>query len=62
MALAERQGLRGYDAVQLAAGCAINELCIMNGLSPIFFVSADKELNLADNKEDLLIENPNHYP
>lgn len=27
MGLAETQGLRGYDAVQLAAGCAINELC-----------------------------------
>lgn len=62
MALAEKQGLRGYDAVQLAAGYAINELCIANELSPIFFVSADKELNLAANKEGLLIENPNHYP
>lgn len=62
MALAETQGLRGYDAVQLAAGCAINELCIANGLSPIIFVSADEELNLAAVNEGLLIENPNHYP
>lgn len=61
MALAETQGLRGYDAVQLAAGCAINELCIANGLSPIIFVSADEELNLAAVNEGLLIENPNHY-
>ncbi len=62
MALAETQGLRGYDAVQLAAGCAINELGIANGLSPIIFVSADEELNLAAVNEGLLIENPNHYP
>ncbi len=27
MALAETHGLRGYDAVQLAAGCAVNALC-----------------------------------
>lgn len=62
MALAEAQGLRGYDAVQLAVGCAINELCIANGLSPIIFVSADEELNLAAVNEGLLIENPNYHP
>jgi hypothetical protein len=62
MALAETQGLRGYDAVQLAAGYAINELCVDNGLSPIIFVCADEELNLAAISEGLLIENPNHYP
>jgi predicted nucleic acid-binding protein len=62
MGLAETQGLRGYDAVQLAAGCAINELCVANGLSPIIFVSADEELNLAAVNEGLLVENPNHYP
>lgn len=62
MAFAETQGLRGYDAVQLAAGCAINELCVANGLLPIIFVSADKELNLAAINEGLLVENPNNYP
>ena len=62
MALAEAQGLRGYDAVQLAAGCVINRLCIDSGLSPIIFVSADNELNLAAAHEGLLVENPNSYP
>jgi predicted nucleic acid-binding protein len=62
MALAEIQGLRGYDAVQLAAGRAINELCGANGLPPIIFISADEELNLAAVNEGLLIENPNHHP
>lgn len=62
MALAEAQGLRGYDAVQLSAGCAIDELCIANGLSPTIFVSSDNELNLAAANEGLLVENPNSYP
>jgi uncharacterized protein len=62
MTLAETQGLRGYDAVQLAAGCVINKLCVANGLSPIIFVSADEELNLAAVNEGLLVENPNNYP
>jgi uncharacterized protein len=61
MALAEAQGLRGYDAVQLATGCAVNELCVNSGLSPIILVSADKELNLAAASERLLVENPNKY-
>ena len=39
MPLAEAHGLRGYDAVQLAAGCQINALCIASGLPPVTFVS-----------------------
>jgi uncharacterized protein len=62
MALAEVRGLRGYDAVQLAAGCAVNALCITNGLPPVNFVSADDELNAAAASEGLMIENPNNYP
>jgi predicted nucleic acid-binding protein len=62
MMLAESQGLRGYDAVQLAAGCIVNELCMNSGLPPIVFISADDELNLAAANEGLLIENPNNYP
>ena len=62
MALAEACGLRGYDAVQLAGGLAVNKLCIANGLPPIIFVSADNELNLATANEGLLVENPNNYP
>jgi hypothetical protein len=61
MKLAERRGLRGYDAVQLAAGCAVNAICTASGLSPVVFVSADSELNLAAASEGLAIENPNNY-
>ncbi|NJL47982.1 MAG: type II toxin-antitoxin system VapC family toxin [Leptolyngbyaceae cyanobacterium SM2_5_2] len=59
MSLAETKGLRGYDAVQLAAGCAINALCLSSGLPPLIFVSADNELNAAASSEGLIIENPN---
>ena len=62
MALAEACGLRGYDAVPLPGGLAVNKLCIANGLPPIIFVSADNELNLATANEGLLVENPNNYP
>jgi uncharacterized protein len=62
MILSETYGLRGYDAVQLATGCAVNSLCINNGLPPLIFVSADNELNSAVIKEGLMIENPNLYP
>ncbi|MGI8503020.1 MAG: type II toxin-antitoxin system VapC family toxin [Hassallia sp.] len=61
MALSEIYGLRGYDAIQLAAGRAVNSLCIANGLPPITFVSADNELNAAVVGEGLMIENPNSH-
>jgi hypothetical protein len=35
---AETLGLRGYDAVQLAAGLEINALCIASSLPPLTFV------------------------
>jgi uncharacterized protein len=62
MHFSETHGLRGYDAIQLAAGCAVNVLCIANNLSPLIFVSADKELNKAALKEGLVVENPSTYP
>ena len=62
MTLAEKHGLRGYDAVQLAAAQAINNLCIANDLHPLTFISADKELNTAAANEGLLVENPNNHP
>ena len=62
MILSENYGLRGYDAVQLAAGCAVNSLCIVHGLPPIIFISADNELNSAAIMAGLMIENPNIYP
>lgn len=62
MVLSETYGLRGYDAIQLAAGRAINSLCLANGLPPLIFVSADNELNAAAIGEGLMIKNPNSHP
>ncbi|WP_009630774.1 type II toxin-antitoxin system VapC family toxin [Synechocystis sp. PCC 7509] len=62
MTLAQKHGLRGYDAIQLAAGCALNMLCITYNAAPIIFVSADKELNIAASIEGLVVENPNNHP
>lgn len=62
MTLAQTYGLRGYDAVQLAAGCAVNALCLANRLPPMVFVSSDNELNVAASSEGLIVENPNMHP
>ncbi|XGV97072.1 MAG: type II toxin-antitoxin system VapC family toxin [Leptolyngbya sp. BL-A-14] len=62
MTLAETYGLRGYDAIQLAAGSTVNNFCVANGLPPAVFVSADSELNTAARNEGLVVENPNSYP
>ena len=61
MIAAETWGLRGYDAIQLAVGQAVNALCLANGLPAVTFVSADQELNAAAVKTGLAIENPNSY-
>lgn len=62
MTFAETFGLRGYDAIQLAVGRAVNTLCIASGLPTITFVSADNELNAAAIGEGLVVENPNSHP
>lgn len=60
--LAESQGLRGYDAIQLSAALKANAERIGRGLQPLILVSADTELNAAAEVEGLTIENPNNYP
>ena len=60
--LALSHGLRGYDAVHLAAGVELNRLHREVGLTPITFISADKELNAAALAEGLGVEDPNLHP
>jgi predicted nucleic acid-binding protein len=60
--LAQSYGLRGYDAVQLAACRQLNRLRVEAGLRPIVFVSADRELNAAALAEGLAVEDPNLHP
>jgi len=57
--LAETHGLRGYDAVQLAAAYEVNLLCTASGLLPLTFVSADTELTVAATTEGLTVDDPN---
>lgn len=61
ISLAQAYGLRGYDAVQLAAGSEVNRLRVTAGLSPIIFVSADRELNAAAHSEGLAVDDPNNH-
>jgi predicted nucleic acid-binding protein len=60
--LAEKHGLRGYDAVQLACAMAIDAMYRMGGLPPITLISADAELNAAAAAEGLATEDPNVHP
>ncbi len=59
--LAEQHGLRGADAIQLAAALDVFEECVALGL-PLTFVSADLELNAAASAEVLAVDDPNAYP
>ena len=62
ISLAQIHALRGYDAVQLAAGKEVNRLRVALGLTPVIFVSADKELNAAALAEGLAVDDPNLHP
>ncbi|MEO6393524.1 MAG: type II toxin-antitoxin system VapC family toxin [Pyrinomonadaceae bacterium] len=62
MRLAESNGLRGYDAVQLATALELRNKLTSNKLPSNFFVSADDHLNQAAQSAGLLVENPNHHP
>ena len=62
MDLAQIHGLRGYDAVQLAAVLTVNLLRLAQNLSALTLISADQELNTAAAAEGLTVENPNSHP
>jgi len=60
MRLAQRHGLRGYDAVQLASAMEANSLARQFRL-PFVFISADDKLNAAAAEEGLQTDNPNFH-
>ena len=62
MTLAETYGLRGFDAVQLAAACEVQALCIASGIPPLSFLSSDKVLNAAATAEGLSVNDPKDHP
>ena len=60
--LAEKHGLRGYDAVQLSTALEAGEVRDSLGLPKLIFVSADDRLNKCAQSETLPIDNPNYHP
>lgn len=61
MALAETYGLRGYDAVQLAAALAANSRRVARKLAPLIFVTADTSLLAAGVAEGFTTDDPNNH-
>ncbi len=60
--LTQRQNLRGYDAVQLAAALPLNRVLTQAPFSPRMFVAADDDLLKAAQAEGLATNNPHRYP
>ena len=60
--LTQRQKLRGYDAIQLAAALTLNSILVQAQASPLTFITADTDLLQAAQNESLLTENPNLRP
>ena len=61
MDLAERRGLRGYDAVHLAAALVVAAAQRDVGRPPLTFVSADTAQRQAAAAEGLPVEDPTAY-
>jgi len=61
MAMARRHGLRGYDAVQMAAALTANRRRVALQLAPLVLVTADADLLAAGSAEGLATDNPNTH-
>lgn len=58
MDLAERHGLRGYDAVQLATTLDVQSVLQNEGFPSLTLISADDELNTVAVREGVEVANP----
>jgi uncharacterized protein len=61
MELAEKHGLRGYDATQLASTLVVHAELAASRVSELVFISADAALNDVAHAEHLSVQNPNDY-
>ena len=61
MKVARNHGLRGYDAVQLAASIHANNRRVARKLTPLVFVTADVSLLTASATEGLTTDDPNSH-
>jgi predicted nucleic acid-binding protein len=62
MDVAAVHGLRGYDAVHLAAALIVEDARRAAGLPTLTFVSADDDQCQVARAEGLAVENPNTHP
>ena len=62
MELTARHRLRGYDAVHLACALYLQRSLAAHELSPLTFISADKDLLQAAMAESLVVDDPNLHP
>ncbi|HVA93182.1 MAG TPA: type II toxin-antitoxin system VapC family toxin [Chloroflexota bacterium] len=62
MLLAQTQGLRGYDAVHLAAALEVRDIRQAVGIPALIFVSADTSQRTVAAEAGLPVENPNSRP
>ena len=58
--LTQQYPLKAYDAVQLAIGLAVNEVCQSQAVQ-LTFVSSDRQLLAAARAEGLLVEDPHDH-
>ena len=61
MELAEKHGLRGYDAVHLAVAFTLQQMRELMELPPLTFVSADVQQLEAAAAEGLPVEDPSEH-
>lgn len=61
VSLAEKHGLRGYDAVQLAALLKANGERVQLKLAPLTLIAADAELLAAGAADGLATDDPNAH-
>ena len=61
MTLAQQNGIRGYDAMQLAAASELHAMRIGLGATPLTFISADSALNGVAESEGLAVDDPNAH-
>jgi predicted nucleic acid-binding protein len=59
--IADKDGLKGADAVQLAAALMADKEWMIYGISPMKIVSADKELNESARSKGFIVENPEDH-
>ena len=62
MDLAETRGLRGYDAVQLAAALGLRDANRLVGLADPLLIASDADLNAAAQAEGLAVDDSNSHP